>query len=108
MAAFDQLTWADAFPATAVVVPGAAGTAVRVSVEMEFDAGPVPFKLCAVTLKLYPTPYDRPVMVQVDPPVLEQVAPPGVAVAVYLVIAAPPVDAACHVRATDVPVPEAW
>jgi hypothetical protein len=56
VAASDQLTWAEALPATAVVVPGADGTAVSVSRPMTSDAGPVPFRLYAITLKLYPVP----------------------------------------------------
>ena len=57
------------------------------------DAGPVPFALVAVTVKVYIVPFVRPVTLHVSAPVVEHDAPPGLAVTVYAVIALPPSDA---------------
>src|SRR5450631_2248474 len=54
------------------------------------DAAPVPAMFVAVTVKVYAVPWDRPVTVTVEAPVVVAVRPPGDAVTVYPVIGDPP------------------
>ena len=54
------------------------------------DALPVPATFVAVTVNIYAVPLVRPVTVQERAPVVVHVRPPGLAVTVYAVIAAPP------------------
>ena len=54
------------------------------------DALPVPAAFVAVTVNTYAVPLVRPVTVQERAPVVVHVRPPGLAVTVYAVIAAPP------------------
>jgi hypothetical protein len=49
--------------------------------------------LLALTVNEYDAPFARPEIVQPSDPPVEHVAPPGLAVAVYPVIALPPSDA---------------
>jgi hypothetical protein len=76
---------------------GVGAWGVAVAAEL---GGPVPTELVAVTVKEYGVPLVRPVMVA-DVVVESFVAAPGLAVTVYLLIAAPPsLAGADHVRAT--------
>jgi hypothetical protein len=78
-------------PGVSTSAVGAPGVPCGVPVAPD-DAGPAPFAFVAVTVTVYEVPFVRPVIVQpVDAD--EQVDPPGLAVAVYCVIADPPFDA---------------
>lgn len=68
---------------------GAPGTAFGVA-DSTLDGAPVPAALVAVTVNEYATPFVSPLTVQLVAPAVVQVAPPGLAVAVYPVIALPP------------------
>jgi hypothetical protein len=58
----------------------------------DVDEGPVPTQFVAVTVNVYAVPFDNPVTtIGLAAPVA--VAPPGEAVTVYEVIAAPPFEA---------------
>ena len=85
-------------PLTAFTEVGASGTPEGVTGALA-DAGPVPAALVAVTVTVYGVPLVKPVMVigLADP---LAVAPPGDAVAVYPVIALPPLSGAVNVTKT--------
>jgi hypothetical protein len=87
-----QLTVAWAFPAVAVTAVGAPGSVAGVTLFEGAEAGPEPFTLAAVTVKVYAVPFVRPVTVAVVvvPLGVLAVAPPGDDVTVYDVIALPP------------------
>ena len=88
-------TVACAFPATAEGESGALGTVGGgdgVTELLATDAGPVPTLLVAVTVKVYAVPLAKPVTVNgLDAP--DAVKPPGLDVAVYPVMVAPPLVA---------------
>ena len=88
----DQATVTCPFPGVAVFRVGAPGTARGVA-DSVFEGELVPAAFVAVTLNEYDTPFVRPVMAQLVAPAVEHVDPPGLAVAVYAVIALPPFDA---------------
>ena len=56
----DQLTVADAFPATAVGATGAPGTVAGVTGDEATEAAPVPTALVAATVKVYAVPLAKP------------------------------------------------
>jgi hypothetical protein len=58
-----QLTVACAFPAVALTLVGAPGTAAGVTAVDGFDARPVPIELVAVTVNVYAVPFVSPVTV---------------------------------------------
>jgi hypothetical protein len=58
----------------------------------EDPAGPVPAELVAVTVMIYVEPLFSAESMQVKAPVVVQMDPPGVAVAVYPVMTAPPLE----------------
>jgi hypothetical protein len=69
------------FPAVALPTVGAPGTPMGVTLPEGADGGPMPTLLVAATVKVYATPFDRPVMVTgLAKP--EAVLPPGFAVTV--------------------------
>ena len=70
---------------------GAPGTFAGVTPELDPEETLVPIAFVAVTVKVYVTPFVRPVIVVVELAVLE-VNPPGEDVTVYEVIAEPPLD----------------
>ena len=77
---------------------GALGRPITVTDELAVDAAPVPAALVAVTVNVYAVPAVRPVTVHCNAPV-DQVhcPPPGLDVAVYAVIVAPPLlEGAVH------------
>src|SRR5688572_9238134 len=79
---------------------GAPGTAPGVTAFELAEAAPVPTALVAVTVKVYAVPLVRPVtVIDVHGAVQVPVRPPGDEVAVYAVIAAPPLEAGA-VKAT--------
>src|SRR5437868_4063301 len=85
-------------PATEATTPlgaagGAGGGAGGVSAAEGADAGPVPTLLVAVTVNVYAVPSVSPVTSTLVTPFVVAVAPPGLAVTVYPVIAAPPFEA---------------
>ena len=88
----DQARDTCAFPGVAAFRVGAPGT-VRGVADNVFDGELVPAAFVAVTLNEYDWPLVRPLMAQLVVPAVEQVNPPGLAVAVYAVIALPPFDA---------------
>src|SRR5512146_3144373 len=90
-----QLTVMPFAPALAATRIGAPGTVTGVAVRL-FEAGLVPTALVAVTVTAYVVPFTSPLMLQPSWLVV-QLAPPGEAVAVYAVIAEPPLlDGAFH------------
>ena len=88
-AVHESATWA--LPAVPVTPVGGPGTVRGVTDADAVDALPVPATLVAVTVKVYAVPLVSPVTVHdvVDD---VQVRPPGDAVAVYPVIAEPPLS----------------
>jgi hypothetical protein len=99
-----QLTVALALPLVTTTAVGASATA---SGTTEFDADELdeePTELVATTLNVYDSPFVRPATVQYVVNRLDdvQVAPPGVEVAVYPEIVAPPLLAgAFHFTSAD-------
>jgi len=80
-------------PTTPVTAVGTAGAvAAGVTDEEAVDAELVPTPFVAVTVKVYPVPFVKPVTLQVVVPVVLQVKLPGVDVTVYPVIADPPFE----------------
>jgi len=97
-------------PGTAALIVGAPGTLAGVTLFEGADASPVPIEFVAVTVKVYAVPLVRPVTVIGDAAPLATI-PPGDEVAVYVVIAEPPVEAggvnatvACALPAVAVPI----
>jgi hypothetical protein len=97
-------------PGTVALIVGAPGTLAGVTVFEGADARPVPIEFVAITVKVYAVPFVRPVTVMGDAAPLAAM-PPGDEVAVYDVIAEPPVDAggvnvtvACAFPAVAVPI----
>jgi hypothetical protein len=83
------------FSVVVIVAALAVGTATKMTELLGDDAAPVPTLLVAVTAKVYAVPLVSPltVMVQAAGPAQEPASPPGLEVAVYVVIAEPPLDA---------------
>jgi hypothetical protein len=99
-----NVTIACPFPATAVTPVGAPGTVTGVT---EFDAvddALVPIAFVAVTVNVYAVPLTRPVTV-IGEPLLEAVNPPVFEVAVYVVIADPPLLAGAVNETVAEPLP---
>jgi hypothetical protein len=67
---------ASPFPRVAVPIIGASGTVAGVTELLAEDADPVPTSFVAVTVKVYATPFVRPVIVSGEPAPLV-VNPPG-------------------------------
>ena len=93
-----QVTLIWPLPAVSMTLPGAAGTVLGMAVSAG-EAAPAPSLLLATTTTLYSIELVRPLMVQVVAvrPVASQVrvvSPEAVAVAVYPLMAAPPLSAA--------------
>ena len=75
---------ADALPAVTFVMLGASGTVEGVTALEAEDGAEVPMPFVAVTVKVYATPFVRPVTVPcvAEAPVTFTNAPPGLAVTV--------------------------
>jgi hypothetical protein len=69
---------------------GAPGTVTGIAAAEATESADVPDALVAVTLKVYQTPFVRPVTTQVRAPVVVHVRALGLDVTVYPVIADPP------------------
>ena len=76
---------------TAEEMVGVLGRVAGTRFELADDADPVPLALVALTVKVYVEPAVRPEVMVQEVPDPVQVAPPGLAVAVYVVMAEPPV-----------------
>jgi hypothetical protein len=96
-----HVTDACPLPGVALTLVGDPGTAAGVTLLEAADAGPVPDQFVAVTVNVYAVPFVKPLTVAVVlPPETVAVKPPGEDVALYDVIAAPPLDAGA-VQLTD-------
>ena len=72
-----QLTLAWAFPGVAVTLVGAPGGPAGDTEVEALEAELLPIMFVALTVKVYPVPFVRPVTVQELPCVVVQVNPPG-------------------------------
>jgi hypothetical protein len=107
-----KVTIACALPRVAVPIVGAPGTVAGVTLFDAADAGPAPTALVAFTVNVYAVPFASPVTVmEVHGAVHDPVMAEGEEVAVYDVIAEPPVLAgavkatvACALPAVAVPI----
>ena len=86
----DQETRTEDAPEVPETDLGRLGVVAGVIEESGLAAAPAPFLLMATTVKVYAVPFVRPETVHVSVPPVLQVAPPGLAVTVYPVTAAPP------------------
>jgi hypothetical protein len=107
----ENVTEACALPAVAAPIVGAPGTVAGVTLFDAADAGPVPTPFVAMTVKVYAVPFVRPsTVMEVHGAAHVPVKPPGEDIAVYDVIAEPPLLAgavkatlACALPAVAVP-----
>jgi len=97
-----QATVAERVPATAATLVGELGAVLGVTAVEGTDAAPGPALLVARTVNVYGVPFVRPLTVHESGPAVQvHVLPPGLDVAVYPVIGAPPFDGgADHETAT--------
>src|SRR6266567_1439843 len=98
-----QLTVAWALPAVAVTAVGAPGVVMGMTAAEAAEVTPVPSALVAMTVNVYAVPLVNPVTVAVAAaglPVTVALAPPGEAVATYLVMVEPPLGAAVQLTVT--------
>jgi len=99
-AVHDTTDWLLAAPVATTPV-GAPGTVDGTTADDAVEAEPVPDTFVAVTVNVYGVPLARPVTEQLVAPLATHVAPPGDAVTVYELIAAPPLLAGADHDTTD-------
>ena len=99
-----QLTLADAFPRVAETLVGGSGTVAGVTAADADDSTLFPTAFAACTVNVYAVPFARPVTKH-GFDVQEPVAPPGDAVAVKPLTAAPPLFAGVVNEITAEPLP---
>ncbi|MGB7962837.1 MAG: hypothetical protein WCF12_07760 [Propionicimonas sp.] len=87
-----QITTAEPSEAVAVTPVGASGTVRGRASSDGSDSAEGPATLKATTLNAYVAPFSRSPTVQEVSPVVVHVMPPGLAIAAYPVIGAPPSD----------------
>jgi hypothetical protein len=89
-------------PTDAVTDTGAPGISIGVTGLEAAEGVDGPFPFVAVTVKVYGTPFESPVIAQASAAEVEHVRPPGDAVTVYEVTGRPPLDdGGCHVTRAE-------